>query len=89
MKFSWNSANMAFPKLVLTAEDSDFDPNIVENWKAEGFDVSYVPFGDSRNDYVGALQRLADPLGLGEYYAIVGVLVPRFYLGNTLPWRWG
>lgn len=69
MKFSWSQVP---PRLVLTAEDSTFDPTTTQNWKDEGYQVSYLPFTSSRKEYVKALQHLADPLDLGEKYAIVG-----------------
>ncbi len=69
MKFSWSQPP---PRLVLTAEDSAFDPVTIQNWKDEGYEVSYLPFTSSRKEYVKALHRLADPLELGEKYAIVG-----------------
>ena len=34
--------------------------------------MSYLPFTSSRNAFVKTLQHLADPLELGEKYAIVG-----------------
>lgn len=75
MKFSWSPSSMRAPKLVVTAEDSDFDPVTLQNWKTEGFDVSYLAFDKSRKEYVRALQHLADPLDLGECYAIVGLSI--------------
>ena len=77
MKFSWNQGNKTLPKLVLTAEDPDFDQVTTANWRAEGFEVSYLPFTGSRKDYVTSVQHLADPLELGEKYAIVGLLLLR------------
>jgi len=74
MKFSWTPSMQAIPKLVLTAEDQDFDPLTIQIWKAEGFEVSYLPFTGSRKDYEKNLLHLADPLDLGEKYAIIGLL---------------
>lgn len=74
MKFSWSDSSVAQPKVVVTAEDHEFDRNILQNWRAEGFEVSYLLFGGSRKDFVDSLQHLHDRLELGENYAIVGLL---------------
>lgn len=60
------------PRLVLTAEDDEFDPLIIQHWKEEGFEVSYLPFTGQRKEYIRELDHLPDPLELGEKYAIVG-----------------
>lgn len=60
--------------VVITAEGDDFDEVTIQNWRAEGFQVSYLPFTGSRKDYVHSIQHLADPLELGENFAIVGLL---------------
>ena len=70
MHFGWNNA---LPRLVLTADTPDFDPDIVEGWKDEGFQVAYLPYDGNKKDYRDKLQHLADPLELGEKYAIVGM----------------
>ena len=74
MKFSWNDSSIAQSRVVITAEDHEFDSNIIQNWTAEGFEVSYLPFIGSRKDYVHSLQHLPDRLALGDNYAIVGLL---------------
>lgn len=74
MRFSWSDGSAAHPKIVITAQDDDFDQVTIQNWRAEGFEVSYLPFTGLRNDYVHTLQHLADPLELGENFAIVGLL---------------
>lgn len=71
MRFSWSDGSAAHPKIVITAKDDDFDQVTIQNWRAEGFEVSYLPFTGLRNDYVHTLQHLADPLELGENFAIV------------------
>lgn len=72
MKFSWSESNMSAPRLVLTAEDESFDAITIQNWKDEGFEVTYLPFAGSRKQYERDVQSLPDPLELGEKYAIVG-----------------
>ena len=74
MRFSWSDSSVAQPKVVITAEDDDFDLGTIQKWRAEGFEVSYLPFTGPRKDYVHCLQHLADPLELGENFAIVGLL---------------
>ncbi|KAL8957750.1 MAG: hypothetical protein Q9193_005059, partial [Seirophora villosa] len=71
MKFSWNSSSQK-PRVVVTAEDADFDATTLQRWRDEGFAVSYLPFTATRKAYVQQLHHLADPLELGEKYAIVG-----------------
>ena len=73
MSFSWNGTALARPKVVITAQDYEFDRATIQNWRAEGFEVSYLPFIGSREDYVHRLQHLADPLDLGEDFAIIGM----------------
>ncbi|KAL9600729.1 MAG: hypothetical protein Q9219_002970 [cf. Caloplaca sp. 3 TL-2023] len=70
MKFSWNNASQQ-PRVVVTAEDPDFDLVTLQHWRDEGFEVSYLPFNASRKAYIQQLHHLADPLELGEKYAIV------------------
>lgn len=71
MKFSWNNASQQ-PRVVVTAEDPDFDAVTLQHWRDEGFEVSYLAFTATRKAYVQELHHLADPLELGEKYAIVG-----------------
>lgn len=71
MKFSWDSASQT-PRVVVTAEDPEFDRTTLQNWAAEGFEVSYLPFTTSRKAYIQQFQDLAESLELGEKYAIVG-----------------
>ena len=74
MRFSWSDSSVTQPKVVITADDDDFDEVTIQNWRAEGFEVSYLPFTSSREEYVHSLQHLADPLELGDNFAIVGLL---------------
>ena len=72
MSFSWNGTAVARPKVVITAQNNEFDQATIQNWRAEGFEVSYLPFTGSREDYIHCLQHLADPLEIGEDFAILG-----------------
>lgn len=68
MHFGWNNA---LPRLVVTADTPDFDPDIIKHWKVEGFQVVYLPYDGNKKAYYDNLQHLADPLELGEIYAVV------------------
>ena len=82
MKFSWSESQ---PLLVLTAEGSDFDPVTIKNWKDEGYQVNYLPYNGNKKEYMMELQHLADPLELGEKYAIVGLLArPRKVVSDCI-----
>lgn len=72
MKFNWTTGPLY---LVLTAESPDFDSVTIQNWKDEGYSVSYLPFVGSKKEYMQKLHHLADPLELGQKYAIVGLLL--------------
>ena len=69
MQFSWSNT---LPRLVVTSDTPDFDMDILEQWKEEGFQVAYLAYDGDKKDYHNKLQHLADPLELGEKYAIVG-----------------
>ena len=69
MHFSWNNV---LPRLVVTSDTPDFDPEILEHWKEEGFQVAYLPYDGDHKAYQNKLQHLPDPLELGDKYAIVG-----------------
>jgi hypothetical protein len=50
------------PRLYVTAESDDFDEVTLQDWRAEGFNVAYVPLRDGGKEYA---QR--------ETFAIVGM----------------
>ena len=73
IKFSWDKDAVAMkPLLVLTAKARHLDPIILTHWKEEGFEVIYLPYTGTREEYGNRLKHLSDPLELGEMYAIVG-----------------
>ena len=76
MKFSWSesSNNASPPRLVLTSQDPEFDQTTIQKWQAEGFAVTYLPFIGSHRAFERTIAHLADPLELGEKYAIVGTV---------------
>ena len=57
---------------MFTAEDDTFDPVMIRHWKEEGFEITYLPYKGRRKEYMREIDRLPDPLELGEKYAIVG-----------------
>ena len=69
MHFTWHNIS---PWLVLTSDTSDFDQTIVEHFREEGFHVSYLAYNGDKKEYSNQLRHLADPLELGDKYAIVG-----------------
>jgi len=72
MQLNWHNQS---PRLVLTGDSPDFDPTTLSHWKEEGFAVAYVPYDGNAKSYLNSLRHLADPLELGEKYAIVGIAV--------------
>jgi hypothetical protein len=75
MHFSWNDIS---PRLVLTSDSPDFDPTTISHWKEEGFAVAYLPYDGDPKAYRNNLQHLADPLELGDKYAIVGTVLSMY-----------
>lgn len=63
------------PKLYFSAESDDFDELTLAEWKAEGFNVEYIPMGDDLDDYRRRLEGLSRKrLGPCETFGIVGRL---------------
>lgn len=67
---------------MLTAETEDFDEEITQQFKDEGFDTAYVPLLNGGNEFVNRIHRTGDSFGVGEYYGIVGKLPNHSYLNN-------
>jgi hypothetical protein len=61
------------PRLVITSDTTDFDHITVQHFLDEGFQVAYLPYTGDKKDYNNKLHHLADPLDLGDKYAIVGM----------------
>ncbi|CAN8099656.1 unnamed protein product [Discula destructiva] len=60
------------PRLLITAEDNDFDAQTLDEWRDEGFQVQYVPMGNGGEDYVNKLERIGKKkLGPCETFGIV------------------
>ena len=61
------------PRLHVTGDDVEPDPLIMQHFKEEGFDVTYLPHGQGGKAYTDELKHLGSDLELGESYAIVGI----------------
>lgn len=72
MHFSWDNLS---PKLVITSKSPDFDPISISHWREEGFAVTYLPCDDDAKAFRSKLSHLAEPLELGDKYAIVGTVL--------------
>jgi hypothetical protein len=67
------------PKLYITAETdsmAEFDQVTLKHWRSEGFEITYVPFGQGGKGYVEELKGISRNLPLGEFYGIVGGAQP-------------
>lgn len=60
------------PTLHVTGDDDEWDPVYIKHLQEEGFDVTYLPYGQGGKPYVTELKHLADDLELGESYGIIG-----------------
>jgi hypothetical protein len=67
-------------RLILISDTPEFDPEIIRRFRAEAFDVEYLPFtctGDAEKDrktLENKVHMREDDLETGERYAIVGKL---------------
>ncbi|KAJ5809405.1 uncharacterized protein N7503_001623 [Penicillium pulvis] len=75
------------PRLLILISDSpEFDPEIIRQFRAEAFDVEYMPFmctGDAEKDrkaLENKVQMREDDLEHGERYAIIAYNRPAYYL---------
>lgn len=63
------------PKLYLTSASDDFDELTLSEWQDEGFEVEFIPLGNSKEQYLDRLRGLSkEDLGPGETFGIVGEL---------------
>ncbi len=58
--------------VILCADSDDFAEEVIQQWRAEGFNVLYVPFGSGGKDFVERVRRTGENTGVGEQYAVVG-----------------
>ena len=66
--FSWGQTTS---RLVVTSDTDDFDEELLSHYKEEGFQIWYMPYTGDKRAFHNQLQHLADPLDLGETFAIV------------------
>lgn len=59
-------------RLTVTADDKEFDPEILQHFRDEGFHVEYLAYTGNEKTYRSLLKGLADDLELSETYAVVG-----------------
>ncbi|KAK3330020.1 dienelactone hydrolase [Apodospora peruviana] len=61
------------PKLYITAEFDEFDPQTLAQWRNEGFNVTYLPMGDGGEAYLRKLRFLHHKKDLGpcETFGII------------------
>ncbi|KAJ5635600.1 uncharacterized protein N7484_008913 [Penicillium longicatenatum] len=73
-------------RLILISDTPEFDPEIIRRFRAEAFDVEYLPFmctGDAEKDrktLENKVHMREDDLETGERYAIVAYNRPAYYL---------
>ena len=60
------------PHIVLAAETEDFDEEVTQQWREEGFDTAYVPLLNGGMEFVKRVHAAGDNFGVGESYGIVG-----------------
>lgn len=70
LHFNWSTVQ---PRVVITSDTDEFDEEILNNLQEEGFQIWYMPYSGDHAAYNNQLQHLADPLELGENYAIIGM----------------
>lgn len=70
MQVSWRT-EVAHPRLIIASDTEDFDEDIFDHFRQEGFQVSYLYYDGNRNAFNNTLEHASDNLELGENYAIV------------------
>lgn len=76
MQFSWSKSESARtasqPRLYVMANYDEPDPQMISQWRQEGFDVTYLPYLGNVKQFQRQVHQLGDSLGLSEKFAIVG-----------------
>ncbi|KAG8630061.1 hypothetical protein KVT40_001680 [Elsinoe batatas] len=70
--------------LLVTAEADEPDEITLQEWRQEGFVVSYIAFGDGGVEFVRRVQAHANKISVGEQYAIVAYASPSSPLLSSL-----
>lgn len=69
----FNSLNISKThNIVLSGETEDFAEEVSQQWRAEGFNVVYVPMLNGGNDYINRIHNTGNGFGPSEQYAVVG-----------------
>lgn len=69
----FNSLNKSkIAHIALCAETEDFDEEVMQAWKDEGFHCVYVPLLEGGDDFIRRLHIVGDQFGVSEQYAVVG-----------------
>lgn len=69
----FNSLNKSkIAHVALCAETEDFDEEVTQAWKDEGFHCVYVPLLEGGDDFIRRLHIVGDQFGVNEQYAVVG-----------------
>lgn len=77
---SFNLDNAGPARICITAETEDFDTQTLRDWQHEGFDVVYVAYGNGGKEYISRLNGVKEGLGVGEQYAVIGMLASIFII---------
>jgi hypothetical protein len=56
------SFNSHPPRVIVTAEDDEFDEVTIRHWKEEGFDVTYIPMGNGGKLYAQQIKAISSKL---------------------------
>jgi hypothetical protein len=68
------SFNSTTPRLYITAETEtvdEFDQVTLQKWRAEGFNVSFLPYGSGGRGYIETLKNIGRSMGVGDRFGII------------------
>jgi hypothetical protein len=60
------------PRVLLTSDTEQFDSTTMHNFRAEGYQVSYLHYGEDRKAFSHKILHVADGMEMGDRFAIVG-----------------
>jgi len=67
-KFQWARPP---PRVLVTADTPSFDAKTLQALRSEGFQISYLHFDGDRKTFGNNIMKIAEPLELGDYWAII------------------
>ena len=80
----FNSLNISKThNILLSGETEDFAEEVTQQWRAEGFNVVYVPLLGGGNDYIDRIHNTGNGFGPSEQYAIVGTVMRPLSTNNS------